>query len=305
MQPADPADPADPVAQLQALTQRIEALADRVPSPRRREPQPAPAAGAAVGRTLRAAGQERTGTCAGGSDDRPAEIAGAAHVSKATNRSASACWIANTPWAASPTSATACWPRPNCWTAACARSAAATAWRRSIASRCWPHSTSRTSCSSCATKMHARDRELSRTLGDLHRAPRRPVRRTSALTVRAASTAHESRPTTTDRRACKSLRIGLYSAHVLCCGRRRAQTFALSLNYDHGDATEARSAGPPCSGKPDGLQAFPLEPRVQGRFARIAIGGGRFHSQVAVTGSAGRRSHHDSADSALFLFPAQ
>src|SRR6476619_6933072 len=63
----------------------------------------------------------------------------------------------------------------------------------------------------------------------------------------------------------------LYCARVLCRVRRRAQTYALSLNDDHGDAAEAGSASPPCSGKPEGLQAFPLEPRVQGRLARIVM----------------------------------
>jgi hypothetical protein len=29
----------------------------------------------------------------------------------------------------------------------------------------------------------------------------------------------------------------------------------LSLNDDHGDAAEAGSAGPPCSGKPEGLHS--------------------------------------------------
>ena len=32
-----------------------------------------------------------------------------------------------------------------------------------------------------------------------------------------------------------------------------------------------RCACPPCSGKPEGIQAFPLDPRDQGRFARIAM----------------------------------
>src|SRR5688572_15078388 len=68
----------------------------------------------------------------------------------------------------------------------------------------------------------------------------------------------------------------LYFFHVLCCARQRAQTFALSLTDDHGDAAEARRASPPRSGKPEGIQAFPLEPRVQGRFAGIAHGGGLF-----------------------------
>src|SRR5690606_32752613 len=63
----------------------------------------------------------------------------------------------------------------------------------------------------------------------------------------------------------------LYSVRVLCPEQRRAQTYALSLNDDHGDAAEAGSAGPPRSGKPEGLQASPLEPRVQGRLARIAM----------------------------------
>src|SRR5690606_29218542 len=62
---------------------------------------------------------------------------------------------------------------------------------------------------------------------------------------------------------------GVYFMRVLCRDRRRAQTFALSLNDDLGDATEAWRACPPTSGKPEGSQAFPLEPRVQGRFARI------------------------------------
>jgi hypothetical protein len=63
----------------------------------------------------------------------------------------------------------------------------------------------------------------------------------------------------------------LYCFCVLCCERQRAQTFALSLNCDHGRATEAGSACLPSSGKPDGPQAFPLEPRVQGRFASIGM----------------------------------
>src|SRR5690606_7877893 len=66
-------------------------------------------------------------------------------------------------------------------------------------------------------------------------------------------------------------RVSLYFSCVLCRARRRAQTFALSLNDDHGDAADARSASPPSSGKPEGSQAFPLEPRVQGRLACIVM----------------------------------
>src|SRR3546814_13683625 len=71
-----------------------------------------------------------------------------------------------------------------------------------------------------------------------------------------------------DARRC---RAPVYFMRVLCPVRRRAQTCALSLNDDHGDAAEAGCASPPRSGKPDGLQAFPLEPWVQGRLARIAM----------------------------------
>src|SRR5690606_4209478 len=62
---------------------------------------------------------------------------------------------------------------------------------------------------------------------------------------------------------------GVYCTCVLCRDRRRTQTFALSLNHDHGDATVAWRACPPPSGKPDGSQASPLEPRVQGRLVCI------------------------------------
>ncbi len=58
---------------------------------------------------------------------------------------------------------------------------------------------------------------------------------------------------------------------VLCRVRQRTQTYALSLNDDHGDAAETGSAGPPRSGKPEGIQAFPLEPWVQGRLVRIVM----------------------------------
>src|SRR5690606_3386 len=61
----------------------------------------------------------------------------------------------------------------------------------------------------------------------------------------------------------------LYSSRVLCRDRRRAQTYALSLNDDHGGAAETGGASPPRSGKPEGFPALPLEPRVQGRLARI------------------------------------
>src|SRR5690606_7288631 len=63
----------------------------------------------------------------------------------------------------------------------------------------------------------------------------------------------------------------VYCACVLCPARRRAQTLPLALKSDHGDAAATRRAGPPSSGKPEGCQASPLEPRVQGRFARIAM----------------------------------
>src|SRR3546814_9076680 len=74
-----------------------------------------------------------------------------------------------------------------------------------------------------------------------------------------------------DARRC---RAPVYFMRVLCPVRRRAQTCALSLNDDHGDAAEAGCASPPRSGKPDGLQASPLEPWVQGRLARIAMAEG-------------------------------
>ena len=35
------------------------------------------------------------------------------------------------------------------------------------------------------------------------------------------------------------------------------------------------------SGKPEGFQVFPLEPRVQGRFARIVMAEDPFHSTPA------------------------
>src|SRR5690606_23848168 len=50
---------------------------------RRREPQPAPAAGATGRRTLAAAGQERAGALPGRGHDPAAQVAGAAHVSAA------------------------------------------------------------------------------------------------------------------------------------------------------------------------------------------------------------------------------
>src|SRR3546814_9060319 len=64
-------------------------------------------------------------------------------------------------------------------------------------------------------------------------------------------------------------RLALYSSRVLCRDRRRAQTYALSLNDDHGGAAETGGASAPRSGKPEGFPALPLEPRVQGRLARI------------------------------------
>src|SRR3546814_3570308 len=48
----------------------------------RREPQPAPAARTAGRRTLAVAGEERAGTFARRGDDRPAQVIGAAHVSR-------------------------------------------------------------------------------------------------------------------------------------------------------------------------------------------------------------------------------
>src|SRR3569623_934243 len=84
-----------------------------------------------------------------------------------------------------------------------------------------------------------------------------------------------------DKRCDRTMR-GAKLAHVLCRVRRRAQTYALSLNDDHGDAAEARCAGPPRSGKPEGVQAFPLEPRVQGRLARIVMAEDVFfHARIA------------------------
>src|SRR5690606_19058186 len=79
----------------------------------------------------------------------------------------------------------------------------------------------------------------------------------------------------------------LYFPRVLCRDRRRAQTFALSLNDDLGDAMAAWRAGPPTSGKPEGRLASPLEPRVQGRFARIDMAEDDFFS---VTGPARSRA---------------
>src|SRR5690606_11998479 len=64
--------------------------------------------------------------------------------------------------------------------------------------------------------------------------------------------------------------VPLYSGCVLCPARRRVQTLPLALKSDPGSAAEAGCASPPSSGKPEGFQAVPLEPRVQGRFARIA-----------------------------------
>jgi hypothetical protein len=73
-----------------------------------------------------------------------------------------------------------------------------------------------------------------------------------------------------DRRTEVALHgLALYSSRVLCRDRRRAQTYALSLNDDHGGAVETGCASPPRSGKPDGFPALPLEPWVQGRLARI------------------------------------
>src|SRR3546814_9809295 len=66
-------------------------------------------------------------------------------------------------------------------------------------------------------------------------------------------------------------RLALYSSRVLCRDRRRAQTYALSLNDDHGGAAETGGASPPRSGKPEGFPALPLEPRVKGRLARFDI----------------------------------
>ena len=64
---------------------------------------------------------------------------------------------------------------------------------------------------------------------------------------------------------------GVYFVRVLCCVRRRVQTFALALNDDTGDVTDIWRASPPASGKPEGDPTFPLEPWVQGRFARIGM----------------------------------
>ena len=68
-------------------------------------------------------------------------------------------------------------------------------------------------------------------------------------------------------------RLAILHAHPLPWSTA-GKTFALSLNYDHGKGTEAGSASPPRSGKPDGPQLFPLEPRVQGRFACIVMAEG-------------------------------
>src|SRR5690606_39768698 len=65
------------------------------------------------------------------------------------------------------------------------------------------------------------------------------------------------------------VRPALYSSCVLCRDRRRAQTYTLALNDDHGGAVDTGRASPPRSGKPEGFPALPLEPRVQGRLARI------------------------------------
>src|SRR5690606_40456510 len=66
-----------------------------------------------------------------------------------------------------------------------------------------------------------------------------------------------------------NVRPALYSSCVLCRDRRRAQTYTLALNDDHGGAVDTGRASPPRSGKPEGFPALPLEPRVQGRLARI------------------------------------
>src|SRR3546814_2183212 len=50
-------------------------------------------------------------------------------------------------------------------------------------------------------------------------------------------------------------RLALYSSRVLCRDRRRAQTYALSLNDDHGGAAETGGASPPRSGKPEGFRS--------------------------------------------------
>ena len=52
----------------------------------------------------------------------------------------------------------------------------------------------------------------------------------------------------------------LYFARVLCRVRRRAQTYALSLNDDHGDAAEARRASPPRAGSPKASRHSHLNP---------------------------------------------
>src|SRR3546814_15929558 len=66
-------------------------------------------------------------------------------------------------------------------------------------------------------------------------------------------------------------RLALYSSRDPCRDRRRAQTYALSLNDDHGGAAETGGEGPPHNGRPEGFPAPPLEPRLQGRLARIDL----------------------------------
>ena len=81
---------------------------------------------------------------------------------------------------------------------------------------------------------------------------------------------HPSKPT---NGFCIQIRLAILHTHPLPWSTA-GKTFALSLNYDHGKGTEAGSASPPRSGKPDGPQLFPLEPRVQGRFACIVMAEG-------------------------------
>ena len=121
------------------------------------------------------------------------------------------------------------------------------------------------------------DRELAQTRGYLQRklAPTRILRvRIKIAPHPRAASQNNLMFRCTDERRLRSRWSRLYFQCVLCRDRRHAQTFALSLNDDHGGAAESRRACPPRSGKPEGSQASPLEPTVQGRFRRHRHGGG-------------------------------
>ena len=106
----------------------------------------------------------------------------------------------------------------------------------------------------------------------------RRMSRRRARFERIASTA-ESTPCFDRRTDFRISTAALYFASRPLPCRRRAQTFTLSLKDDPGMQRD-RVCKSALSGKPEGRQTFPLDPRVQGRFARIVTAEDAFFSMT-------------------------